>query len=80
MFVPIPDVDRGRADFRNIKAVVIEADDSCNYKLGTEHGVLSQMYVRSQFEPSVEKLFNVPDVITERSSKKFFNWIGPRLF
>ena len=62
MFVPIPDVDRGRADFRNIKAVVIEADDSGNYKLGTEHGVLSQMYVRSQLEPSVEKLFNVADV------------------
>ena len=62
MSVPIPDVDRGRADFRSIKAVVIEATDSGNYKLGTEHGELSQMYVRSQFAPSVEKFINVSDV------------------
>ena len=33
------DVDRGRADFRNIKAVVMEVDDSDNYKLRMEHGV-----------------------------------------
>ena len=39
MFVPILDVDRGRADFRNIKAVVMEVDDSDNYKLRMEHGV-----------------------------------------
>ena len=40
MFVPILDVDRVRADFRNIKAVVMEVDDSDNYKLRMEHGVL----------------------------------------
>ena len=39
MFVPILDVDRGRADFRNIKAVVMEVDDSDNYKLRMEKGV-----------------------------------------
>ena len=39
MFVPILDVDRGRADFRYIKAVVMEVDDSNNYKLTMEHGV-----------------------------------------
>ena len=39
MFMPILDVDRGRADFRNIKAVVMEVDDSDNYKLRMEHGV-----------------------------------------
>ena len=39
MFVPILDVDRGRADFRNIKAVAMEVDDSDNYKLRMEHGV-----------------------------------------
>ena len=39
MFVPILDVDRGRADLRYIKAVVMEMDDSNNYKLTMEHGV-----------------------------------------
>ena len=39
MFVPVLDVDRGRADFRNIKAVVMEVDDSDNYKLRMKHGV-----------------------------------------
>ena len=37
--MPILDVDRGRADFRNLKAVVMEVDGSDNYKLGMEHGV-----------------------------------------
>ena len=41
MFVPILDVDRGRADFRYIKAVVMEVDDSDNYKLRMEHDVPS---------------------------------------
>ena len=35
----ILDVDRGRADFRNIKAVVMKVDDSDNFKLRMEHGV-----------------------------------------
>ena len=35
----ILDADRGRADFRNIKAVVMEVDDSDNYKLRMKHGV-----------------------------------------
>ena len=39
MFVPILDVDRGRADLRYIKAVVMEVDDSNNYKLTMQHGV-----------------------------------------
>ena len=40
MFMPILDVDRGRAaDFRNIKAVVMKVDDSDNFKLRMEHGV-----------------------------------------
>ena len=37
--MPILDVDRGRADFRNLKAVVMEVDDSDNYKPRMEHGV-----------------------------------------
>ena len=39
MFVPILDVGMGRADFQNIKAVVMEVDGSDNYKLRMEHGV-----------------------------------------
>ena len=39
MFMPILDVDRGRADFRYIKALVMEVDDSNNYKLTMEHVV-----------------------------------------
>ena len=46
----------------SIKAVVMEVDDSGNYKLGTELGALSQMYVRSQFKPAVEKFLNISNV------------------
>ncbi|MCP3668722.1 MAG: hypothetical protein GY696_40610 [Gammaproteobacteria bacterium] len=43
--VRIPDVDRGRRDHRTVMAVVLSSD-----RLGTAHGVLKQLFVRSMFE------------------------------
>ncbi|XP_046683489.1 uncharacterized protein LOC124369516 [Homalodisca vitripennis] len=47
--VPIPDVDKGRGDLRNILAVVMDTTEDGFYKLGTANGVLKQLYARSQF-------------------------------
>ena len=41
--VPVPDVDRGPTDARNILAVVMEINDE-KFKLGTEQGVLNGYY------------------------------------
>ena len=77
VMVPIPDVDRGRAEFPNVKAVVIEvvilranknaqkclqANDNATYKLGTEHGRLKQLYTRNEFTPCIEKFLGVENV------------------
>ncbi|XP_045511256.1 KRAB-A domain-containing protein 2-like [Colias croceus] len=47
--VKIPDVDRAKADDRNIMAVIISQETEGMYKLGTKHGILNQLYTRNQF-------------------------------
>lgn len=44
--VPIPDVDRGRGDLRNVIGVVLEINDDGLYKIGTKHGILQKLYCR----------------------------------
>lgn len=62
--VPIPEVDRGRTDHRNLIGVVMEITDGL-YKIGTKHGSLKSLYSRGQFELCAENFLNmveVPDV------------------
>ena len=62
VMVPIPDVDRGRADFKNIKAIVLSVNGDGMYQLGTEFGTLDQMYSRNQFAPTIENFISIADV------------------
>ena len=63
VLVPIPDVDRGRCDFPNIKAVVVEKHkDGHLWKLGTKSGVLDQWYSRNQFQPTLEKFLSIEEI------------------
>ena len=48
---PIPDVDRGRAEFRNLKAIVTDVKENVLYKLSTTDSLLKQLYSQSQFIP-----------------------------
>ena len=49
--VPVPDVDRGRCDSRNILVVIMEADLTKDlYKIGTKDGILNSLYARNQFK------------------------------
>lgn len=54
--VPVPDLDRGRSDSRNILAIVLEKNENDLYKLGTTHGIINQMYSRNQFSICKEKI------------------------
>ncbi|KAI1729216.1 hypothetical protein DdX_01442 [Ditylenchus destructor] len=61
--IPIPSVDRAKTDPRNLLGVVMEAEDGF-YRIGTDHGILSQQYSRNQIEPSSSQFVskeNVPD-------------------
>ncbi|XP_064113585.1 uncharacterized protein LOC135220244 [Macrobrachium nipponense] len=64
VMVPIPLVDRGREDFANAKAIIVQLMDCGSYKLGTKHCLLKQMYTRNQFTLCAEK-FMSPDEVTK---------------
>ena len=51
VLIPIPNVDRGKGDPRNVMAVVTERVHN-GYKLGTSGGMLLGSYTRNQFELS----------------------------
>jgi len=55
-------LDRGRCEFRNIKAIVLSCLDNGLYQLGTIHGILKQAYSRNQFSPVKEKFISDEDV------------------
>ncbi|KAK4880224.1 hypothetical protein RN001_008370 [Aquatica leii] len=54
--IPIPEVDRGRGDARNILAVVLQKTDDELYELGTKQGVIKTLYSRHQFTACHHKL------------------------
>lgn len=62
--VPIPLVDRGRGDPRNLIAVVLDRDDNDMYRLAVRHGVLKGKYSRNQFHLCSEKLHQIDDMNT----------------
>lgn len=47
--IPIPDVDKGKGDLRNIIGVILQKNDEGLYKVGTKHGVLQKLYCRYYF-------------------------------
>ena len=50
VLVPIPDVERGRCQYPNLKAIVLESHPEGHiWKLGCKSGVLDQWYSRNQF-------------------------------
>ena len=46
VMVHLPEVDRGRCEFPNVHAVVLEINEAGMYKLGTTQGVLLGVYSR----------------------------------
>ncbi|KAE9529177.1 hypothetical protein AGLY_011973 [Aphis glycines] len=65
--VPVPDVDKGRGDARNILAVVIEVTDDGYYQLGTKEGLLKSLYSRSQFTICQKNLIAIEEVPRENT-------------
>ncbi|KAJ8935305.1 hypothetical protein NQ314_012895 [Rhamnusium bicolor] len=66
----VPDVDRGRADARNILGVVISIKDDIYYKIGTEKGTLPQLFTRNQFGICPASLIPLENVSTIEKSHR----------
>ena len=60
--IKVPEVDRAKADGRNILAVVIFIEKENLYKLGTKHGILDQFYSRNEFTICKEKFISINEV------------------
>ena len=67
VLVPIPDLDRGRCEYPNLKGIILEMHPNGSmWKIGCKSGVLDQWYSRNQFQPTLEKFMNVEDVDIEK--------------
>lgn len=60
--IPIPDVDRGKGDLRNILGVVLEITSDGYYRVGTKNGRLDRLYARSQFTVCEGDLLSAAEV------------------
>ena len=63
--VPIPAVDRGRGDPRNLLGVIVDVDDSEQYTIACPSGVLKGKYSRNQFDVCTQRLLLLDDVNRE---------------
>ncbi|KAG1684037.1 KRAB-A domain-containing protein 2 [Nymphon striatum] len=64
--VPIPMVDRGRGDPRNIMGMIMDIDENDNYTIAVKCGILSGKYTRNQFDLCTYELYSTDDVNTEK--------------
>lgn len=66
--VKIPDVDRAKANDRNIIAVTMAVEKERMYWLCTKHGILKQIYARNLFKHCKEKFISASKVRDEHVS------------
>ena len=56
--VPVPLVDRGRGDARNILGVIVDKqEDTDQYRIAVKAGILNGLYSRNQFDLCPEREF-----------------------
>ena len=60
--VPIPLVDRGRGDSRNIMGVIVDRDNNDMYRIAVKAGILKAKYSRNKFDLCVQKLLTFDEI------------------
>ena len=65
--VPIPLVDRGRGDARNILGVIIDQDENDMHSIAVKSGILSTRYSRNQSDLCPQRLLTSLDINTEQN-------------
>ena len=65
--VPVPMVDRGRGDARNILGVIVNRErDTDIYTIAVKSGVLKGGYSRNKFDLCPQRLLSMADVNLEK--------------
>ena len=62
VMIPIPMVDRGRGDPRNLIGIVLDRSENDMYKLGVTKGVLKGRFSRNQFDVCQEQFLGEDSV------------------
>ena len=66
VIIPIPLVDRGRGDPRNIMGVVLERNENDMYRIAVRAGILKGSYSQNQFDLCPHPLYSVNDFSTDK--------------
>uniref|UniRef100_A0A914PYY8 Integrase catalytic domain-containing protein n=1 Tax=Panagrolaimus davidi TaxID=227884 RepID=A0A914PYY8_9BILA len=61
VLLPVPDVDRGKVDHRNVVGVILQKQNNF-YKVGTSSGILKDLFARNQLQPSRQQFLRITDV------------------
>jgi len=64
VIVPIPLVDRGKGDPRNLIGVILDRNENDLYKIAVSAGVIKGRFSRNQFDLCKEKLYTEKDMNT----------------
>ena len=64
VLVPVPSVDRGRGDPRNLLCYVMEVNED-RYRLGTKYGILDTTFARSQFTVTTYQVLSEDSIKTD---------------
>ena len=64
--LPIPLVDRGKGDPRNIKGIILDRDERDLYRIAVRSGILKERYTRNQFDLCTQHLYTYSDVCQEK--------------
>ena len=64
--IPVPLVDRGRGDPRNIMGVIVDRDEMDLYRIAVKAGILQGKYSRNQFDLCDINLLGENDVSPEK--------------
>ena len=60
--VPVPLVDRGRGDSRNLLGIILDRDENDLYRIAVRAGILKGKYARNQFDLCMQRLLLENDV------------------
>ncbi|XP_046560064.1 uncharacterized protein LOC124269094 [Haliotis rubra] len=64
--IPIPLVDRGKGEPRNIMGVILDGNENDLYRVAVRSGILKERYCRSQYDLSAQNNLSMVDVQTDK--------------
>ncbi|XP_068207590.1 KRAB-A domain-containing protein 2-like [Palaemon carinicauda] len=67
--IPIPLVDRGKGDPRNVIGVILDRNENDMYRIGVRDWILKGRYSRSQFDICSHQLYSIDEVSADKRNR-----------